>query len=83
VPQILLMNKIDLTPFVPGIERDEYDKILRVRVSARTGAGLEDLRAALAEVAHEHAAASRAAAAPPGPGQRGSFPSNTSETRQA
>ncbi len=63
VPQILVMNKIDLTPFVPGIERDEYDKILRVRVSARTGAGLEELRSALAEAAREHAAGSRADAA--------------------
>lgn len=50
VPQILVWNKLDLTAATPGIERDECDNIVRVRVSARTGAGLDLLRAALAEV---------------------------------
>ena len=40
VPQILVWNKIDLTRLVPGVERDEYGKICRVRLSAMTGAGL-------------------------------------------
>ncbi|MCX7169166.1 MAG: GTPase HflX [Proteobacteria bacterium] len=55
VPQIVIWNKIDVTAVTPGVERDEYAKISRVRLSARTGAGLDLLRAALAEVAHGHA----------------------------
>ncbi|MEW6164260.1 MAG: GTPase HflX [Pseudomonadota bacterium] len=50
VPQIVVWNKIDLTTTGPGVERDECDNIARVRVSARTGAGLDLLRAALAEM---------------------------------
>lgn len=52
VPQIVVWNKIDLTAVGPGAERDECDNIARVRVSAHTGAGLDLLRAALAEVSH-------------------------------
>jgi GTPase len=51
IPQVLVWNKIDLTPVLPGLERDEYGKISRVSLSARTGAGLDVLRAALAEFA--------------------------------
>ncbi len=51
VPQILVYNKIDLTGTPPGIDRDEYGKIRRVRLSARSGAGLEFLRQALVESA--------------------------------
>ncbi|MBE0625879.1 MAG: GTPase HflX [Burkholderiales bacterium] len=51
IPQVLAWNKIDLTPVLPGLERDEYGKICRVSLSAKTGAGLEYLRTALAEVA--------------------------------
>jgi GTP-binding protein HflX len=51
IAQVLVWNKIDLTPFSPGLERDEYGKIRRVSLSARTGDGLDLLRAALAEVA--------------------------------
>ncbi len=54
VPQILIWNKIDATAAEPGIERDEYARISRVRLSARSGAGLDLLRAALAEIAREH-----------------------------
>jgi GTP-binding protein HflX len=50
VPQIVVWNKLDLTALVPGVERDECDNIARVRVSARSGAGLDLLRAALAEM---------------------------------
>jgi len=56
VPQILVWNKIDLTGLAPGVERDEYGKIRRVCVSARTGAGLAGLRDAIAEIARERAA---------------------------
>ena len=54
VPQIVVWNKIDATAIIPGVERDEYAKISRVRLSARTGAGLDLLRAALTEVANWH-----------------------------
>jgi len=51
VPQILVWNKIDLTGIVPGVDRDEYGKIRRVRLSAKTGMGLDFLRQALIEAA--------------------------------
>ncbi|MFA6313002.1 MAG: GTPase HflX [Sterolibacterium sp.] len=54
VPQIVVWNKIDATSAAPELERGEYAKIARVRLSARTGAGLELLREALVEVAREH-----------------------------
>jgi GTP-binding protein HflX len=49
VPQILVLNKIDLKGLSPGLERDEYGRIVRIRVSAKTGEGLELVRQALAE----------------------------------
>ncbi|HSO07644.1 MAG TPA: GTPase HflX [Pelomicrobium sp.] len=49
VPQILVLNKIDLAGLPAGFERDEYGRIARVFVSARTGAGIELLRSALDE----------------------------------
>ena len=55
VPQIMVMNKIDLTRAEPGVQRDEYGKIVRVFLSARTGEGLGLLREALAEAAHDAA----------------------------
>jgi GTP-binding protein HflX len=55
-PQIVVWNKIDAVgingtaaALAPGVERDQYGRISRVYVSARTGAGLEELRAAIAE----------------------------------
>ena len=55
IPQILVWNKIDLCGeqrgFAPGVDRDEYGKIRRVRLSAKSGAGLEFLRQALIEAA--------------------------------
>jgi len=54
VPQVLVWNKVDLTPASPGIERDDCGNISCVRLSARTGAGLPLLREALAEVASRH-----------------------------
>jgi GTPase len=60
VPQIVVWNKIDLIgagdDVGPGVERDDCDNIARVRVSARTGAGLDLLRAALAEMSRKLAA---------------------------
>jgi len=51
LPQILVWNKIDVSALQPGVERDEYGRIHRVFVSARSGAGLADLRGAIAEAA--------------------------------
>lgn len=51
VPQLVVWNKIDLTGVEPGEVRDEYGNIARVRLSSRSGAGLDVLRAALAEYA--------------------------------
>ncbi len=51
VPQIIVLNKLDLTGLPPAVERDEYGSISRVRISARQGDGLELLRQALAEIA--------------------------------
>ncbi|MBX9849701.1 MAG: GTPase HflX [Rhodocyclaceae bacterium] len=66
VPQIIVWNKIDATAASAGVERDEYGKIARVRVSARTGEGLTLLRSALAEVAIDAAEAENWAQAEPG-----------------
>jgi GTP-binding protein HflX len=51
IPQILVWNKIDAAGLEPGVERDEYDKISRVFVSAQSGAGLDLLRDAIVEAA--------------------------------
>lgn len=61
VPQILVWNKIDLGGQAPGVERDEYGRIRRVRISARTGAGLDLLRESLAEIAREKLRSANAA----------------------
>ncbi len=62
IPQVLVYNKIDAAQLEPGLERDEYDKIRRVFISARTGSGVDLLRQALSEYA---------ANAAPGPQARG------------
>jgi GTPase len=49
VPQIRIMNKIDAAELEPGILRDESGIMRTVRLSAVTGAGCAELRAALAE----------------------------------
>jgi GTPase len=51
IPQILVWNKIDLNALPSGVDRDEYGKICRVRLSAATGEGLDYLRLALIEAA--------------------------------
>jgi len=55
VRQLILWNKIDLTEATPGVERDEYGNIARVRLSARSGEGLDLLRQTLAELARTKA----------------------------
>jgi len=49
VPQIRVFNKIDVAGVDAGVERDPCGTITSVRVSAATGAGIAELRAALAE----------------------------------
>ena len=49
VPQIRVFNKVDLAGIDAGVERDPCGTIASVRVSAATGAGIAELRAALAE----------------------------------
>jgi len=55
-PRLLVWNKIDAKGLAPGVERDQYGRISRVFVSARTGAGLELLRGAIAEFSRARAA---------------------------
>ncbi|MGO8754403.1 MAG: GTPase HflX [Gallionellaceae bacterium] len=50
IPQILVFNKIDLHDMPAGVRRDENGRIERIFLSAKTGAGIDELRAALAEV---------------------------------
>ncbi|MGQ0656283.1 MAG: GTPase HflX [Betaproteobacteria bacterium] len=62
-PRLLVWNKIDAAALEPGIERDQYGRISRVFVSARSGAGIDLLRGAVAEFARARAAARGPAAA--------------------
>ena len=63
-PRIMVWNKIDAAKLEPAVERDQYGRISRVFVSARTGAGLQGLRGAIAEFAQARAAERGAAAQP-------------------
>ncbi|MEA5097475.1 MAG: GTPase HflX, partial [Burkholderiaceae bacterium] len=56
IQQVLVWNKIDAVGLEPAVERDEYDRITRVFVSAQTGSGLVLLRQAIAEFAANDAA---------------------------
>src|SRR5208282_3853632 len=49
IPQLLVYNRIDLMGIEPRVERDEYDRICCVWISAATGTGLDVLKSALAE----------------------------------
>ena len=52
VPQVLVYNQIDrVAALEPEVVRDSYGKILNIKVSAVSGAGLDGLREALAESA--------------------------------
>jgi GTPase len=59
-PRLAVWNKIDLAGLDAGSERDQYGRISRVFVSARTGAGIDELRGAIAEFARQRAAAREA-----------------------
>ncbi len=63
IPQLLVLNKIDAVGkkdatagLSERVETDEYGRISRVFVSARTGQGLEGLRAAIAGFARARSA---------------------------
>jgi GTP-binding protein HflX len=49
IPQVLVFNKIDLLDVPPSVQRDDYGRIVRVFLSAKSGAGLDGLRLALME----------------------------------
>ena len=54
VPQIVILNQIDrldglMSDSGAGLQRDEYGRINQIRVSAKTGAGLELVKQALLE----------------------------------
>lgn len=49
VPQILVHNQIDRVGLEPALARDEYGRISSLHVSAKTGAGMDLLRLAMAE----------------------------------
>jgi GTPase len=55
IPQILVWNKIDAADLAPALERDEYDRIHRVFVSAQNGVGLDLLREAISNFAMANA----------------------------
>lgn len=57
LPQIFVMNKIDLTDLPARVERDEYGRISRVWLSAQSGAGVDLLRNALGEALEARKAA--------------------------
>ena len=57
IPQILILNKVDLAHLSLGSEsciRDEYDRIMRIRLSAKTGEGIEFVKQAFMEAIAEH-----------------------------
>jgi GTPase len=60
IPQILVFNKIDLQDIAPGVQRDEYGKITRINLSAKTGAGIDDLKTAMQETQKAQAEARQA-----------------------
>ncbi|MDO8292840.1 MAG: GTPase HflX [Gallionella sp.] len=49
IPQVLVFNKIDLQDIPPSVQYDDYGKIARVFLSAKSGAGLDGLRLVLDE----------------------------------
>jgi GTP-binding protein HflX len=51
IPQLLVYNKIDRTRIAARIERDEYGRIARAWISAKSGEGLDLVRLALEEYA--------------------------------
>jgi GTPase len=54
VPQLIVLNQIDRVPGMqPEVVRESSGKILNIKVSALTGAGIDALREVLAEAARD------------------------------
>ncbi|MEO5675948.1 MAG: GTPase HflX [Usitatibacter sp.] len=54
IPQLLVLNQIDRVPGMePEVTRESSGKILNIKVSAFTGAGIDGLRAVLADAARD------------------------------
>jgi GTP-binding protein HflX len=49
IPQVVVLNKIDLQGLDSNVQRDDYGRIARVSLSAKSGTGVEGLLLALAE----------------------------------
>ena len=49
VRQVLVLNQIDKVGMQSGVERDEYGRIVKIRMSAKTGDGMDLVRQALVE----------------------------------
>lgn len=49
VHQVLVLNQIDRVGIEAGLERDEYGRISKVRISAKTGEGMDLVRQVLLE----------------------------------
>jgi len=64
IPQLIVLNQIDRVPGMqPEIVRDSSGKVLNIKVSAMTGAGIDLLREVLAEVARGNDSGGLASAA--------------------
>lgn len=61
VRQVLVLNQIDRLGMEPGLERDEYGRIRTIRVSAKTGAGMDLIKQVMIE--HHQAMLKKTAAA--------------------
>jgi len=61
VRQVLVLNQIDRLGMEPGLERDEYGRIRTIRVSAKTGAGMDLVKQVMIE--HHQAMLKKTAAA--------------------
>ena len=53
LPQILVMNKIDVVGLTPRVDRDEYGKISRIWISAAKGDGMDFVRQVLVAVVND------------------------------
>lgn len=61
VRQVLVLNQIDRLGMEPGLEHDEYGRIRTIRVSAKTGAGMDLIKQVMIE--HHQAMLKKTAAA--------------------
>jgi len=62
IPQLVVYNQIDRSGLAPEVMRDPYGKILNIKVSAFTGAGIDGLREVLADAARNSSGPLKSAA---------------------